>query len=227
VTPRIVDALAAAALVAVTARTLLLDVPEPFWGASRFGELVSNLALAYIAAWIFNLLVVEIPRIQNEAAIHDALESLVRQAAGHASAIIRNMEQEAQKLVPSVDAENIALLCATLHPGGQAPLILGVNADGSYRNATWKEYLRYESHRAEQVHERLIPGYLYFDAALIALLLDAKQSSFLYVVRQFSALPLSNDNLSFVANSLREYDDKCNAIQSYWDALGPPSRSSP
>jgi hypothetical protein len=50
------------ALLTVVVRTSLLSVPEKVPGSQRWGEVAFDLAIAYIAAFLFNLLVIEVPR---------------------------------------------------------------------------------------------------------------------------------------------------------------------
>lgn len=57
-----VNAVAGLALVALIARQSLLHVPQVVTGGAAFGDIVYNLSLATLGAWLLHLLVVLLPR---------------------------------------------------------------------------------------------------------------------------------------------------------------------
>ncbi len=79
---RALNALAAGCLVLAVVRLALTSVPEPLPWLSEAGELIYDLALAFLAGWIFHLLVVVVPEAHRKA----RLDSIV---AGRIDFLIR------------------------------------------------------------------------------------------------------------------------------------------
>jgi hypothetical protein len=63
---RVINGLAVASIVLVVLITGLRFLPPVFPHADALGDLVFELSIAYLGAWFFNLLVIEIPRRNSE-----------------------------------------------------------------------------------------------------------------------------------------------------------------
>ena len=74
---RLVSLLLLAAVVVVAVRQAQLSVQEVFPGGAEIGEAVYELGIGYIAAWIFNLLVVILPRLHDRKLIMPGARKLL------------------------------------------------------------------------------------------------------------------------------------------------------
>lgn len=66
---RLISCLLLVAVACVVARQALLSVNEAFPGGAEIGEVVYDLGIGYIAAWIFNVFVVILPRLHDKKMI--------------------------------------------------------------------------------------------------------------------------------------------------------------
>ncbi len=84
---RVVSLLFLGSVAFVIARTVLLSVHELFPGGAQIGEIIFDLAIAYIAAWIFNLLIVVMPQLDSRDRVLVAAGRLIDRLTEVGSAI--------------------------------------------------------------------------------------------------------------------------------------------
>lgn len=74
---RLISCLLLVAVACVVARQALLSVNEAFPGGAEIGEVVYDLGIGYIAAWIFNVFVVILPRLHDKKMIMPGESKLI------------------------------------------------------------------------------------------------------------------------------------------------------
>jgi hypothetical protein len=74
---RVISCLLLVAVACVVARQALLSVNEAFPGGTEIGEVVYDLGIGYIAAWIFNVFVVILPRLHDKKMIMPGASKLI------------------------------------------------------------------------------------------------------------------------------------------------------
>lgn len=75
----------------IAAHTALLNVPEVMPAGAEIGNVVNDLAIASVGAWVFNLLVVVIPRNRTERAALKAVQVPLTRLASTAYSIEREL----------------------------------------------------------------------------------------------------------------------------------------
>ncbi|MCA1703568.1 MAG: hypothetical protein LC808_10045, partial [Actinobacteria bacterium] len=81
-------------------RTYLLSYPEIFSLGAELGDVVNQLGLAYIAAWIFHWLVVELPRQRQQRDAYQSAGPLLLQIGISGWMILDLLYQQAGKAAP-------------------------------------------------------------------------------------------------------------------------------
>src|SRR5579862_9882398 len=74
---RLISCLLLVAVACVVARQALLSVNEAFPGGAEIDEVVYDLGIGYIAAWIFNVFVVILPRLHDKKMIMPGESKLI------------------------------------------------------------------------------------------------------------------------------------------------------
>jgi hypothetical protein len=74
---RLISFLLLVAAACVVARQALLSVHQAFSGGAEIGEVVYDLGIGYIAAWIFNVFVVILPRLHDRKLIMPGAAKLI------------------------------------------------------------------------------------------------------------------------------------------------------
>lgn len=215
---RVVALLAAVSVVFVATRTVLLTTPEPFPGLARMGDVGYDLALAYLAGWIFHLLVVVLPRRADRRRVHVAAVPTVDRLAATAERIGRAVANASGQPWPERPAvEALSAMFGAVAPYGPAPLVIAFEAGARPVAATWLQYLNYELDRASQDQDRLVALYPYLDSDLIVLLRALDDSPFVLMTRSMHRpdIPVRNVDLSVLADSFSDYLSRCDAIKSY------------
>lgn len=88
----LINGLAILSVIGVGVITLLRFFPPWFHNASIIGDLLFNLSLAYLGAWVFNVLVVEIPRQRQRRRSRDHIKYRLEALASSAVEIKTNLE---------------------------------------------------------------------------------------------------------------------------------------
>lgn len=223
----LVNGLAGLSLLVVVVRNTLLVVTEPFPGVARVGTVLNSLALACLAAWIFHRIVVEIPRVQSQARVHEAVDPVVTAVATSGTRILNAMASHTGHTVEgfvSGDAvvppySNVEEICASINVHDKAPLVSAVDPRGNISHANWLQYLRNAADDFDRRHERLVAVYSYLDANLVALLHEMSENDLLRQARLFVNLPIGNQTLSFLTASLYTHLEQCRKVEERWVQL--------
>jgi hypothetical protein len=74
---RLVDILLVVAVVIVITQRTLRSVLELFTGGAVLGDILTALRLSYVGAWLFNLLVIRLPKRRDKTAVLSISGNLV------------------------------------------------------------------------------------------------------------------------------------------------------
>ena len=216
---RTVTGVFAGSAVFVIVHTVLLSVHELFPGGARIGDVAFELALAYIGAWIFNLLVIVVPRLHDRDRVLDGTGRLVSGICGVGLAmpvaLARGAQIETpQEKVPS--EEWLAAVGKRLPLDGPAPLV--VPQGQRWRAATWQEWVRDAVVTVESLNALLVPDFPFLEVELIVLVNDVVLSNFITQGRMLASLPsgMSGD-MSTLARPLAQFTEACASLRAYYE----------
>lgn len=206
-----------ASAVFVVTRTALLSFRQLFPGGARIGEALFGLAIAYIGAWIFNLLVVVLPRIRNRDRVLDTVGRLIDRLSAVGLRMPATMALGASKEHPSEQTPSeqwLRLTGQALPLTGEAPSYV---PGGSFiRSVTWQEWIGMAAKQVDSLNTSLVP-YLYFlEVDLIDLINKVVLSTFVEQAHEYASLPrVVNTDMSILASSLRDFIEACAQLREY------------
>ena len=214
---RLVDLIGVIALVDMAARTVLLDVEEVVPHGADIGELLYDLSLAYVGAWIFNHLVVVRPRRESLRRIYEVERRNLDAIAGSGDAVIgllaRAAGMPASDEVPTL--EQVRAMCSAIPANGEDGERL-IRWGPPHDYATWLQSLHALSRRALGYHDRVVGAYGLMDVPLVALLRAAAESSFHQQVAFAEAAPLqANASLGHLAEPIYQYWWHCQSVRIF------------
>lgn len=217
----LINWLAIASVVLVISRALLLDVPEPIWGFARTGEILNNLALAYLAAWIFHLIVIERPRASARRRVVAAYRDDLLEVAGKGGLLLEAIATKKLKSAPPTPTlEEVTALCASVNRGSRAPFY---HFRGRLTSETldWIEYFDRHLMSARDAQERLSPALPFLEPETIAMLRSVSNSDFERFIKNCVDHGFVADTLRDLAPTLHSYVQQCNQLRDHLDrALG-------
>ena len=214
---RMVTGLFVGSVVFVVARTALLSVSELFPGGARIGEVVFDLAVAYIAAWLFNLLVVVLPQLRSRDRVLAAVGRVITKLADLGLRMPTAMAHGAQISAPEETPPSEDWLTKTgkrLPLGGPSPLRV---PDGVKMSpATWQEWVHDAVTRVESLNASLVPYLPFLEVELIGLVNEVVLSDFVDEGRRVAVLPRpATGDMSSLARPLRTFIAACVALREY------------
>jgi hypothetical protein len=214
---RVVTGLFVCSVLFVVVRTALLSVPELFPGGARIGEVVFELAIAYIGAWFFNLLVVVMPQLRSRTRVLAAVGRVITELADVGLAMPTDLARGAQVSVSGVTPPSVEWLTSTgkrLPLGGPSSLLV---PDGvRMRSANWQEWVHAAVARIESLNASLVPYLPFLEIELIGLINEVVLSDFVDDGRKIANLqtPPTGD-MSSLAPSLRKFITACEGLREY------------
>jgi hypothetical protein len=214
---RAVTGLFVGSVLFVVVRTALLSVPEIFPGGARIGEVVFELAVAYIGAWLFNLLVVVLPQLRSRTRVLAAVGRVITKLADVGLTMPTDLARGAQVPAPETTLPSEDWLTRTgkrLPLGGPSPLLL---PDGvRMRSATWQEWVHDAVIRVESLNASLVPYLPFLEIELIGLVNEVVLSDFVDGGRKIAGLPRSaTGDMSSLAGPLRKFIAACDGLREY------------
>jgi hypothetical protein len=204
---RALNVAAAGCLLLAVARLALTSVPEPMPWLSEAGELIYDLALAFLAGWIFHLLVVVAPEADRRA----RLDSIV---AGRIDFLIRAGFTLAKPLARAadVDPEGFPLLpeaidraCARVRPSDPPRGWAG----------DWHGLIRHLERITDVQRLAIKPFYARLGEDVLRLL-DAEELEFTHLRRvNASSSRFELDDLSGLAEWISRWLGAVDALRAY------------
>lgn len=199
------SALAIVALVAAVvalARQLLLPVPE-LWGyGEEIGELLYDLSLATLAAWIFNLMVVSIPRLMERDRLAWAAQPYFSWLVLSSERLVVALADAADSspgVFPSGDREELWVACNARSPEFQRLAVeveqcgAGPKPDRMWwrgrwvlnwtEPVSWEEFIAAEAECLAIAYDRLRALYAHLPSEVIAALREHEGSSIHHAMR--------------------------------------------
>jgi hypothetical protein len=210
---KLLDLLALMAIAVLVLRTIFVDNHDfvPRWVA-RSGELVYELSLAFLGAWIFNLLVIVIPRRRDKWDIYTVTGARVAQIGASAQTIIASVSSHLNIDAPiEPDREFVRRCFAKIDPNGPSKVL---HPMPPYGHAPWLDYFYSEVSRMTEHVRSLEPVMTYYGADVISLIGKVQHSTFKLVVtrvREFGNM--NNKSCEVFAESFADYWELCESLK--------------
>ncbi|MDA8322206.1 MAG: hypothetical protein M0030_20680 [Actinomycetota bacterium] len=216
---RLISRLLLVAVACVAARQALLSVHQVFPGGAEIGEVVYDLGIGYIVAWIFNVFVVILPRLHDKNLIMPGAGKLITQMCATGLRAVTQLNLDPAKFQNLTDAGQL----------GQFELRLGniQRADTSSvevygpegpRPLNWHEWAVDRSIRVANAYQSLVPFFPFFESELVRLINDVALSDFVTMHRQTAGVPLTGGDLRSIARPLADFITACRKLRGYFYA---------
>jgi len=209
------------AVLIVVARQSLLTTAELFPGGAAIGEALFGLSMAMLAAWIFNLIVVDTPRMRAEQLILAKEQPRLRGAASDALTVVRELNRAAggvplpEPLSDPLTQEQVQAICSAVKVAQVAPNMVQFFPDGTRRPATWPEYLQDGTQRAARRHQQLETAFVFLPLDLVVVLRDLAAHPYSGQIGILNTAPASNPDLGFLSTILYSYLQQCHTLETY------------
>jgi hypothetical protein len=214
----LVTALFVLAAICVIVRTALLSVPELFSDGAAIGDVVYDLAIAYVAAWVFYLLVVILPRLRDRERILEGAGQVIGRLCALGLRMTSELGMKTGEFQDLADAGQVELFSLRLRDlsNTEESSIIIIGADGS-RPASWHEWTVHKALKAGDLYQSLVPYFVYFESELIQFVNKVALSSFVDQGRELAGVRVTGGNMSGVARQLAEFITACRELRAYYD----------
>lgn len=214
---RLIDVVAVIAFATVVLRTSLQGIPQLFPGGARIGEVLSQLSVGYLGAWLFHLLVIVLPRRSDQRLIFRTCDRLIHVASGTGFLVMIFAVTEEQFIPNTPDRDALRRACKKVNPNARARSG-GVKMDRLGRPVpiSWLEYVEQDLEQSGKALRDLQPFYPYLDAETIALLNEVS-SHFLRILFDGTSKfgPIGHDDFSPYEKYMFEYWELCNRLTDH------------
>ena len=208
---------AAASALCVTAHVVLSNTAEWFSHGAEAGTVIYDLALAYLASWIFYAAVVVVPRYQDARRLFAALAPTLRWIAGTGERLVSEPFKRAGIPLESIDEQHIHAAFSPLLLRDPAPLV-----DIKGNTLDWALYMREAHDRLKWHLSFATPHLTRFDVELSSVLAHISGSEFirtldqcLFLDRDLRFLATNDTTMDFFAPSAWQLVQLCARLQLY------------
>ena len=216
---RLVSCLLLVATACVVARQALLSVHQAFSGGAEIGEVVYDLGIGYIAAWIFNVLVVILPRLHDKKLIMPGASKLIMRmcAPGLRAVTLLNLEPDKfRDLTDVTQRRQFELKLRNIQRSDESNV--QVYGPGGMRPLNWHEWMVDRSLRTANAYQLLAPYFPFFESELVQLINDVALSDFVTVYQRTAELQLTGGNMGSAADPLADFITACRKLRAYFYA---------
>lgn len=214
----LVTALFVLAAILVIVRTALLTVPEAFPGGAAFGDVIYDLAIAYVGAWLFNLLVVILPRLRDRERVFEGAGKLIERFCAVGLRMPSGLGLAPDTFRDLADANQVGLFSLRLQDFSFTDeSTLATWRPSGIQFLNWNEWWVRNAVKAANLYELLVTYFPYFDSELIRLVNKVALSSFVSQGQELAGVPIIKGNMSMVARELAEFITACRELRAYYD----------
>ncbi|QZH58861.1 hypothetical protein K1X22_21785 [Mycolicibacterium farcinogenes] len=212
----------------VLQHVVLAEVAPVFRGGERWGDLIYDLAIAYIGAFVFYLLVVRIPLRQDRRNVCENLGPLIDMVIGEATNLMGLLNRAAGAPMNRVcTADNVADTCSRISPDTLAEGLAITSPDGSYRIATVREAVRQSMTRTQRLNHELLEFSSYLSSDLINSIIGIEQRGYFGLFEELDKVALNRANLndlSILWRHLFDYLQIVDQVERYYEQFFPAFR---
>ncbi|MEE6179093.1 hypothetical protein [Mycobacterium sp. 050134] len=197
-----------ALLYSVAEHVVLADYPEVFPGAEHLGDLLFHLALEYVTAFIFYLLIVRLPLRRDRRNIYKNLEPLISRVVGEATSLMSTLHQAA-----GFDSRrentlaNVQETCRRIGPATPTNMLIASASPAAH--APLLDAIQYHMDRARRVNREILDLSAFVASDVISIVNDIESrgyfNAFEFVYPLFKANQLDKTDLSFLSRHIFDY----------------------
>jgi hypothetical protein len=216
---RLISVLLLVAAACVVARQALLSVPQAFSGGAEIGEVIYDLGIGYIAAWIFNVFVVILPRLHDKKLITPGVGKLITKmcAPGLTAITLLNLEPDKfRDLTDATQLRQFELKLRNIQRSDESNV--QVYGPGGMQPLNWHEWMVDRSLRTVNAYQLLVPYFPFFESELIQLINDVALSDFVTMYQRTAGLQLTGGNMGSAAGPLADFITACRKLRGYFYA---------
>lgn len=182
----VLDPLLVVSIAGVILQRSLRTVPEVLPGGAVLGDILAALALSYIGAWFFNLLVIRLPRTREKRSFAKASGHLVAEYSSTAVKIFQAMAAEPRMAPPprSPDPDYLRDLLSQTDPMATAP-----RTDVAGAPFNWVQFTSSEIEASAALQRRLQAFYPQLEAETTAAIAAVENCHIGRVARLVAASP--------------------------------------
>lgn len=198
----------------ITIELYLNNINEIFRGGHILGEVVVNLSLAFIASYIFYLIVVHIKTQKDKEIIHKHIHIKIGAIISDSKILIKEMAKASNYQLTSdyPNEKELFNICSNIRLDSNGPMVIGKNNV----QANWAQYLDFMKRRTEKHIQEIFLFMQYLDTYLISSLYSIQDSYYYkYIGFISSGMAPADIILLGVHNQLKELFDDVNKLEVY------------
>jgi hypothetical protein len=216
---RLVSCLLLVAVACVAARQSLLSVHQAFPGGAEVGEVVYDLGIGYIVAWIFYVLVVVQPRLHDRELIMPGAGKLIKRMCALGLRAVTELSLEPDKFLDLADAGQRGQFELKLRNIQNADISsVEVYGREGFQRLNWHEWAVDRSIRAANAYQLLVPFFPFFESELVQLINDVALSDFVTMHREIAGVPVTGGDMGSIARPLADFITACRKLRGYFYA---------
>lgn len=216
---RLISCLLLVAVGCVVARQALLSVHQAFSGGAEIGEVVYDLGIGYIVAWIFNVFVVILPRLHDRKLIMPGAGKLINRMCAPGLSAVTQLNLEPHEFRDLTDARQRGQFELKLRNIQRADTSsVEVYGPDGFQRLNWHEWAVDRSIRTTNAYQLLVPFFPFFESGLVQLINDVALSDFVTMYRRTAGLQLTGGNMGSVADPLADFITACRKLRGYFYA---------
>ncbi|GAA1850122.1 hypothetical protein GCM10025792_18500 [Pseudonocardia tropica] len=206
----LLDPLVIACVVTVVMQRLLRSVPQLFPGGALLGDVIAALALSFIGAWFFNLLVIRLPKVRDKRSFAEVSGHLLADYSLTAVKILQAMAAETGAPPPPrrPDQRYLKDLLSRVRPMDIAP-----KTDVAGTKFNWLQFTNSEIEDSASLRNRLQPFFPQLDVATTAAIAAVENCHISRISRVLAmSPPMSNPDLSGLADLYLDLWRACTVV---------------
>jgi hypothetical protein len=214
---RVAAAIALTALAFVVAHAALLNVKEIFAGGARIGDLLYDFFLAYLASYVFYVIVVAFPRIRDRRTCRTMVFTGVDRIIGDEITVLYELGHPRVNNPSEVAEPDLPELCGKKNPQeGPQRAFLTPTGPQSQQITVW-EAIRERVHRSQKTIDRLLRLVPLLDAELVQLLVELEGIDLFWTVQDYWEMlsNVSNEDMSAWVPTFETYHQVIRGLKDY------------
>lgn len=203
---------------AVLQHVVLANTPEVFPTEARWGDLVYDLAIAYVGAFTFYLLNIRLPLRRDRRNVYRSLGPLISRIVGHAVQLMGHLNRAAGVSANRVNTlDNIEDICSRLRLSSETPNF-GIPVPGGFRIGTVAEVMQDYKEQTRKLSAELLNFTDYLASELIDYVVAIEHRGYFYMFEQVSHAAGDTSairDIKWLARPLFDYLQLVDRVDSY------------
>lgn len=194
----------------------LIDIPEKFVGGYKLGQIIYNLCLSYVSAFIFYFLVVHIKEQEDKKNLYPYLSKKVYKVIKNALELISELAKASNTTIANKypTTSELDSMCKNVNLNTNAPLL-----SGRRNYPIWIQYFNYLIKKSNNATDKIFKKMQFLDTELVNMLAEIEDSDFFFIVDYMANKnePIKDSDLTFLQSSISEYFELIIQLEKYAD----------